>query len=213
MAAAIAVVLLARVLHTQHGRIETLLLGAAAALAALTVYSGSRAALLALVAGIVVATVLATGGRRMRVAIGAGAIGSVAVLALRLPTMGPRLLGFSPLAGDTIGDRIVIWSETLRVAAAHPVLGVGPSGFLDAVAAVHDFRWFTSAGDTSVLDSPHDVLLQALAIGGPLALLGLLAVLVILAVTIMSRFRAADADRRAVILPAASGRGCCCSCC
>jgi O-antigen ligase len=127
----------------------------------------------------------------------------VAVLALLIPSIGSRL----PATGDSVADRLLIWREALRVAWAHPFVGSGPSGFLDAVAAVHDVSWFTAAADDSVLDSPHDVLLQSLVIGGPVLSAGLIAVLVATTVAVVRRFRVAQPERRAVILAAALGAG------
>jgi hypothetical protein len=54
---------------------------------------------------------------------------------------------------------------------------VGPSGFADAVTAVLPEDWFRRAEVGSVLDSPHNILLQAAIAGG---VLGLLVALVLL---------------------------------
>jgi hypothetical protein len=205
VAAAIAVVLLARLLRARpETRLEATLLAVAASLAAFTVLlSGSRAALLALLVGAAAATALAPLARRRRAIVAAATLLPVAALALLLPSIGTRLLG----TPDSVADRLLIWREALRVFAAHPFVGTGPSGFLDAVAAVHDVRWFTSVSDDAVLDSPHDALLQALVVGGPLGLALIIAGLAATTVAIVRRFRGAGPERRAVIAPAALGAG------
>lgn len=205
VAAALAVVLLARVLAVRRSRAEVAVLAGAAALAAGTVVlSGSRAALLALVVGVLAAAMTAPAPRRVRVLAAAVAIGTVSVLAVAVPAMSTRLGG---LAGDAIAGRLLIWRETLDVVAAHPLLGTGPNGFLDAVAAVHGPEWFAQNGDTAVLDSPHNLLLQALVVAGPLGLVGAVAGLVALTITVVRRIRAASDERRALVLPAALGAG------
>jgi len=140
--------------------------------------AASRASLLALIVGLA-----AIGGREIlarthkKVAVGAvaAALGLLAGLALLSPALGPRLLGGSGFGSSTIGDRILIWGESLHLAVIHPVWGVGPSGFSDAIASVHDSSWFDSIGQSITLDSPHNILVQALMVGGP-ALLALVIV-------------------------------------
>jgi len=158
--------------------------------------SGSRAALLALVAGILlIAAIEAVRGRAVRrVALPAGALLAVTgVVALLAPSLGPRLLGASNLASATIGDRMLIWGEALQVALLHPVLGVGPGGFADAAARAHGPSWFASTGQATLLDSPHNVLLQALVTGGVLLLVVVLAISVLSARTVRARIRRAPA--------------------
>jgi O-antigen ligase len=206
LAAALAVVLLGRLQWGARRHAETVLVSIATGAAALTVpLSGSRAALIALVVGSIAMLIWSPATVRVRLV--TGSAGFAALTAATLLLMGPRLLGVSPLAAQTVTDRLLIWQESLAVVASHPILGVGPSGFLDAVAAVHDARWFTTAGDTTVLDSPHDVLLQAFVVAGPLGLAGLLAVLVCIVVAVARRVSAAVPERRALLVPATAGAG------
>ena len=132
--------------------------------------AGSRAALLALLLGI--AAIVVVEGRRNRRALvaGAGLFAATFAAALLAPSIGPRLLGSSGFSASTIADRWLIWSESLELVARHPFAGVGPSGFVDAIVGVHNVRWFSSIGQTTVLDSPHNAALQLLVVGGPLLL-------------------------------------------
>ena len=53
-------------------------------------------------------------------------------------------------------------------------LGVGPSGYLDAIPAYHDSRYERRVGPLNPPDSPHNWILQATIAGGvPLALLAI----------------------------------------
>jgi len=96
---------------------------------------------------------------------------TVAVLAI--PATRSRLFG-EGAAGDSVAARTDMWRSTLRLAASHPILGVGPSGFLDAYPSVMSAE--AAANNPSlVLDSPHNLLLQATMAGGLLLLSALLA--------------------------------------
>jgi len=164
---------------------------------ATVIASGSRAALLALLLGVV--TVAITQGRRAYLPAGI-LVAVTTVVALVAPSIGPRILGTSTLSSATVSDRLLIWGETLSVAAQHPLVGVGPSGYADAIVAAHDAAWFSTVGQDSLLDSPHNVLLQALAIGGPL----LLAAAIVLAVFLV---RAAVRQRGDFVVGAVAGIG------
>lgn len=139
------------------------------------VLSASRGAIVALVVAMVTTGAIlvahAPRGARRRLVLGAGAaIVGVIILALLTPTTASRLTGASPLASRTIEDRITIWQETIGLLAKQPVLGVGPSGYLDAIAAEHGSDWYAS-GSGTVLESPHNWLLQLASAGGILLLL------------------------------------------
>lgn len=133
--------------------------------------SGSRSGLLAVVIGLLVLGVLelVVGRQRKNAALFAGGAGGVVLIAVMVPTIAPRLIGTSPLALETVADRFLIWGEALQVYVMHPVLGVGPSGFLDSVSTVHGPSWFATVSPNTVLDSPHSLPLQLLVAGGPLA--------------------------------------------
>ncbi|CAN5256038.1 hypothetical protein BH11ACT5_BH11ACT5_19100 [soil metagenome] len=158
----------------------------------LVLASGSRSGLLALVAGLLVLGLLElTVARRPRAAaVYAAGSGAAVALALVVPTIAPRLVGTSPSSLGTIAERALVWQESLAVALAHPVLGVGPSGFLDAIATVHDSRWFSSVAPGTTLDSPHSLVLQVLVAGGILALLVAAAFGALAIVTVVRRVRA-----------------------
>lgn len=147
------------------------LVGAISAAIAL-VASGSRGALLGAVA---VAAVLAALAPRVafRVAIGT----SLAMLALAVfavPTTRERVAGTSPLAAHTAHGRTLLWGESLRLIGDHPLLGVGPSGYGDAVPRYHDRRYELDVGPANPPDSPHNWVLQAASSGG--VVLALLAI-------------------------------------
>lgn len=160
--------------------------GAIAAAAAL-VCSGSRGALAGAVVLAAVLVVLAP-RRQLRVAI-VGALAIVAIGAIALPATRSRVLGQSPLAGHTVTGRRLLWGETVRLLGAHPVLGVGPSGYLDAIPAYHTRRYELEVGPANPPDSPHNWILQAAGAGG--LLLALLAV-ALAALTLREGYRAAS---------------------
>jgi len=135
--------------------------------------AASRASLLAMMIGLTligVREIALRTTRKRAVGIVVGALGALALLALLSPTLGPRLLGTSEFGSSTIGDRILIWSESFRLALTHPLFGAGPSGFSDAIAAYHDAAWFNTVGQSITLDSPHNVIVQSLLAGGPAVL-------------------------------------------
>ncbi len=144
----------------------------ALAAAATLVCSGSRGALVGALVTALVLIVLAP-RRGQRAAIAAG-MAAVALGVLALPATRARVTGTSPLAAQTASGRELLWSETLSLIDAHPLLGVGPSGYLDAIPAYHDSRYERRIGPANPPDGPHDWILQAAAAGGPiLALLAL----------------------------------------
>jgi O-antigen ligase len=146
-------------------------LGALAAATAL-VCSGSRGALAGAAALAVTLAVLAPRrGQRVAVAV---VLAATALGALALPTTRSRVLGTSPLANVTIQGRSLLWGETAQMIGAHPMLGVGPGGYLDAIPAYHTPGYERAVGPADPPDSPHNWLLQATVAGGlPLALLAL----------------------------------------
>jgi O-antigen ligase len=133
----------------------------------LVVTSASRGALLGLV-GAVVVTVILGSPRVRRVAL--SCLGVAVVAALALPLTRQRLLMQSPLSGQTVTGRGMEWRETLQLIGQHPLLGVGPSGFLDASPSVQSAQYVRLAG-AAPLDSPHSLPLQIVNGGGAVLLL------------------------------------------
>ena len=133
----------------------------------LVVTSASRGALAGLVAAVVVTLILGTPQVR-RVALSALGIGAVATLAL--PLTRQRLLMQSPLSHQTVIGRAQEWTQTLHLILARPLLGVGPSGFLDASPSVQSAQYVRLAG-SAPLDSPHSLPLQIADAGGLVLLL------------------------------------------
>jgi len=152
-------------------------LAAAVTLAA----SGSRGAL---VGAVVLAGLLAwlAPSREIRVLLAGGLI-IVALATLALPATRTRVLGSSPLAGETVTGRTLLWRETVSLLGAHPLLGVGPGGYVDAIPKYHSARYEREVGPTNPPDSPHDWILQAAAAGG----LGLALLAVALAALTLTR--------------------------
>jgi hypothetical protein len=140
---------------------------AVAAGGVLVVTSASRGALLGLVAAVAVTVTLGAPLVR-RVALACLGVGAVAALAL--PLTRHRLLMQSPLSRQTVTGRGQEWTETLHLIGQHPLLGLGPSGFLDASPSVQSGRYVRLAG-AARLDSPHSLPLQIAGAGGVVLLL------------------------------------------
>lgn len=138
----------------------------------LVVTSASRGALLGLVAAVVITVVLGAPHVR-RVALASLGVGAVA--ALVIPLTRQRLLMQSPLSHQTVTGRGLEWTETLHLIGQRPLLGIGPSGFLDASPSVQSAQYVRLAG-AARLDSPHSLPLQ-IADGGGAVLLIITAVL------------------------------------
>ncbi|WP_104083567.1 O-antigen ligase family protein [Cryobacterium sp. Y11] len=175
---------------------ERVWLSAALLLATATVIvSASRAGLLgaATVLGIllILEIVRSTGPQRLRL-VGLAALAGVVLVggALAVPFTRSRLLGTSPLSTQSLEGRFTFWRDAAAVLVEHP-LGVGVSGFLNANAR--------NSTSESVLDSPHNWVLQVLLAGGiPLlvVVVGLLAIATALGVR----------SWRHLVVPAATGR-------
>ncbi len=164
--------------------------GAVAAAVAL-VTSGSRGALVgAAVLAVVLATLIPVRGSRIALAVGCAVV-TIGVLAL--PTTRSRVLSGTHLSQQTVTGRRLLWSETLELVRDHPLLGVGPSGYVDAIPAYHDHRYEVEIGPANPPDSPHDWLLQAAAAGGP----GLVLIALLLAGLVLSRGTKAAVEQRA----------------
>jgi O-antigen ligase len=97
-------------------------------------------------------------------------LGVLALAAWLLPTSQARLTGATPFASSTISGRLLLWQETWPLVAGHPVLGVGPSVFVDAIGEFHTPEWAAAVGPYAPPDSPHNVLLQVLSSTGLLGL-------------------------------------------
>ena len=145
--------------------------GAVAAAVALAT-SGSRGALAGAVA-VVAVLALCRPPRAVVIGLACGVV-VVAAGVLALPASRARVLQTSPLAQQTTKGRTLLWSETASLVVDHPLLGVGPSGYVDAIPAYHDRRYEREVGPQNPPDSPHNWILQAASAGG--VLLALLAV-------------------------------------
>jgi tetratricopeptide (TPR) repeat protein len=108
--------------------------------------------------------VLIAGDRRQRLATGA-VVAMGALASMVVPLTRHRLLLQSPLSLQTVNGRGYEWSDAWQLIERHPVLGVGPSGFLDASPATQSAAYVRLAESTQ-LDSPHSLPLQLAAAGG-----------------------------------------------
>jgi O-antigen ligase len=149
------------------GRRDRWAIGAVVAGGILVVTSASRGALLGLVAAVALTVILGT-PRVRRIAL--SCMGVAAVAALVLPLTRQRLLMQSPLSLQTVTGRWLEWKETLQLFGQHPLLGVGPSGFVDASPSVQSGQYVRLAG-AARLDSPHSLPLQIVDAGGVVLLL------------------------------------------
>jgi len=113
-------------------------------------------------------------GRRAIIVVLAAIVAGSVALTLALPAVRNRIFSGGSLINIFSDDRGALWQETFRMIAAHPLLGVGPSGFIDALPAYTTPTWFRSTGLGVTTDSPHSALLQAAVAGGiPLAVLAI----------------------------------------
>jgi hypothetical protein len=104
-----------------------------------------------------------------------GVAASVAIICvLAFPLLAWRVLGLTPLAAETVNDRGLMFRAAVDVGLQHPVLGVGPGGFVDSVPTSLGADWYSTVGPDVVLTSPHNWVLQAVVAGG--FLLGAVAV-------------------------------------
>jgi O-Antigen ligase len=151
---------------------ERLHVAGALAAAATLATSGSRGALAGAVV-LVIALAVGRPARTARITLACG-VAATAVGVLALPATRGRVLETSALSQQTATGRTLLWSETLTLIAHHPLLGAGPSGYVDAIPRYHDRHYERAIGPQAPPDSPHDWVLQAAAAGGPaLALLAI----------------------------------------
>jgi O-antigen ligase len=89
----------------------------------------------------------------------------------------------SPSAGGTVLSRLILWSDAVKLIAAHPILGVGVGGYL----TIHNYHGDTQDFSTN---DPHNAFLY---MWGELGTVGLLAFIFLL----VAIFRMANKGRRA----------------
>ncbi|NQX11997.1 O-antigen ligase family protein [Microbacteriaceae bacterium VKM Ac-2855] len=158
-----------RAWHEGFARDRLLVTAGLGAAIASVVLSASRSALVGLAAVAVLALAMAasSGALRRRETLRFGLIAVVVLVAVFvIPLSRDRVLGLSPLAASSAEARWSMWAQSFRMVAETPLLGVGPSGFMDRLSALHGEDWFALNGSGSTTDSPHDVMLQVLAAGG-----------------------------------------------
>lgn len=159
----------------------------AGAAAACTAVSGSRSAVIALVVGLVALLVLRRRDRPLLWA-AAALLAAVPLLVVLAPGAAARFTASDPVASATAEGRALLLEDSARLVLAHPLLGVGPSSYVDRIGAAHDARWAAEVGPQAPPDTPHALLLQAASAGG-LAVAALL--LAAAAVVAVAAWRAA----------------------
>ncbi len=148
---------------------------AAAATALAVVVSGSRGAWVGAVVGL--AVLAATTRRRRPFLVGAAAILALLAAVIFSPFGRGIRARFQAAAYDpSIASRLLIWRDSLRLVAAHPLLGTGPDSFELSFPKVQSLRLAEHAPD-QYAESTHNVLLDYLTSAGlpAAALLALLA--------------------------------------
>ncbi|MFC6705028.1 O-antigen ligase family protein [Flexivirga alba] len=147
-------------------RRRPLLIAGGVATGVTVLLSGSRGAWIGLLVLLGVAALLA--GRRAPVV--SAFAGLVAVVAVFLdPVTRGRLLG-GGLAHQTASGRVMLWQESLSLWTHHPILGVGPSQFENAIVGRHTLAWQQRVGPQNPPATPHNLVLQLLLAGGPVLL-------------------------------------------
>ena len=156
-----------------------LTMGGVGAALLLVALSASRGAQVAVLGGCAVALLVRLRARQRPNWWIAPALAAITIATVLLtPTARARVTGLAPFAESTITGRLLLWEETLRLLATTPVLGVGPSRFVDSIGLFHTERWAAAVGPYAPPDSPHNVVLQVAASAGVLGVLAVLAVVV-----------------------------------
>lgn len=162
---------------------------------ALAVMTGSRGALLGLVAALLVAPFVAGRGRRFGALI--AVVAAILATAVYINTVAPEQVRDRLTHGNSSGSgRVDLWTVGLRMVNDKPVTGVGAGNF--PVSSVHYLLQPGSiARDEYIIDNPkvtHNVYLQVLA---ELGVIGLGLFLTIIAMCLICAIRAARRFARA----------------
>lgn len=127
--------------------------------------SGSRSALLGTLIVVALHVTLLGRARLRSLAV---VLAALALAVVSLPQARDRLF-----TSTTWESRKLAWQETVRLLDGR-ILGVGPSGYSDAIGRFQDPEWVKVVGAAAKPDSPHSWPLQALSAGGyPLLLIAL----------------------------------------
>jgi len=154
----------------------------AASAAILVGLTASRGAWLGLGAIVIVGALLLIRQGRLRASWRASLVLVAAVVVVVVtPLARSRGLGTSALAGQTVTGRVLLWQETLSLWWHNALLGVGPSGFVDAIGRFHTEQWASQVGPDNPPDAPHNVILQVMASTGLVGLAVAVAFAVVLA--------------------------------
>ena len=170
---------------------RTLWVAGALAGAVTLVLSASRGALVGAGVAAAIATVILLRGRRKGWWIPMVAAAALVGAMLLVPTSRSRLTGTSPFSEATISGRLLLWQETWRMIRQDPLLGGGPSRFVDSINPFHTSQWAAAVGPYAPPDSPHSLILQVLASTG---VVGLVAVLALAGLLLWPLLRRADLD-------------------
>lgn len=169
---------------------EALPTAGAIASVALVLMSGSRGALLAAAVGAVVLFILVQQKlQRRRLALALGLVGGIALL---VPMTRLRLMSQSRDSADTWSIRTNIWDSAVSLVSQRPVAGLGPSQFVDRLGEVRNDELVSLVGNSYVIDSPHNAVLQVLLAGGLLLAVCCLALVIFWFRTALPKANAGD---------------------
>jgi O-antigen ligase len=141
-----------------------------------TILSASRTAEAALFALLLVGVVVLVLRARRRLVpwplalVAAGVVVTTVALTLAVPLARTRIVDTASTASGFGASRGLLWQAALRVIGTQPVIGVGPSGFLDALPGHQTAALVHATGVGVTTDSPHNAELQLLSAGGVLLL-------------------------------------------
>lgn len=137
--------------------------------------------------------------RRLVLVAGAGIVLIVVVLAVLGPA-GVTKIEPGSLArtgpGSTLDLRFELWSTAWRMAADHPVVGVGPDVFPVVFPAYESDRFMLLYGPFTIANGAHNVFLNSLANLGVAGLASFLALLVAAGTRMARSWRSLDGERR-----------------
>ncbi|MGC4154228.1 MAG: O-antigen ligase family protein [Propionicimonas sp.] len=150
--------------------------------------SASRGAMLAIAVACLAAALLGRWAKPRPAAwLPLGLAGAFGAAAWLLPSVRGRLTGSTPFAEATVSGRTVLWSDSWQLVTANPLLGVGPSRFVDTIGAFHTVSWAASVGPYAPPDSPHNLALQVLAATGAAGLVAVTGFLVVVVAALWRR--------------------------
>ena len=135
---------------------------------------------------------------------GVGLLYAMSTSALVQPSAyGMRPVVYAQLRADSAAARLIFWRVSLRLLDGRWLLGYGPGTFGSLVAAAQPAELTAAGPAASLLDDPHNLLLDRLLQTGMVGLLAYLALLLTTARRWLLAWRG-SADRQALFILAAT---------